>query len=293
MPDFFSTPDNGRAPDGAPRDWSEAFAALPLETPPGDSWLRVVHAHDARKRRGHRAYREHRTTWLIGVASAAVLVMAAWSPLSQWLQDTSADTTSPVVAVTAAPGSRGVAAPVQTPSNTAPEAMRTVAIDSMEKATLDSNADRGSKATVVPHAHSTRAHTARKTAQPAARLAAQPTQTPSQTSAPVTTASIAATIPAPDVQSLQAQSARLEALVAIARDERVGNASSELLSAELDVGIAAVDATLLRDDLDDTRRQQLWQQRVDLLQQLAGVESTARWLAAQGMSNETALVSVD
>ena len=31
---------------------------------------------------------------------------------------------------------------------------------------------------------------------------------------------------------------------------------------------------------------------VDLLQQLAGVEATSRWLAAQGASNDTALVSV-
>lgn len=104
---------------------------------------------------------------------------------------------------------------------------------------------------------------------------------------------VAATEPAVDaIEHLQAQSARLEALVAIARDERVGNASGELLSAELDAGIAAVDASLSQDNLDDSGRKQLWQQRVDLLQQLAGVESTARWLAAQGMSNETALVSV-
>jgi len=292
MPDFFNTTDNGRVPYGAPRDWSEAFAALPQETPSGDSWPRVVHALDARKRRGHRAHRERRTTWLIGLASAAVLVVATWSPLSRWLQDTSADATSPAVAVTAAPGSRGLAAPAQAPSSAAPGTVRTVTIDASEKPALASNADRDSKATVTAPARSARAHAARKTAT---HLAAQPVQPPSQTTtAPIATDRIATTAPATDaVQSLQAQSARLEALVAIARDERVGNASSELLSAELDASIAAVDAELSRDDLADTHRQQLWQQRVDLLQQLAGVESTARWLAAQGMSNETALVSVD
>jgi hypothetical protein len=289
MPDFFNTSDHARVPDGAPRDWGDAFAALPLETPPGDGWSRVVHTLDARKPHGHRARRERRTNWLIGLASAAVLVVAAWSPLSRWLQDTPADAASPAVALTAAPGSRGLAAPVQTPSN--PETVRAAAADAAEKATIAASADRHSRATITSQARSARAH---RTARSAARLAAQPTQAQSPDSAPVTTDSVAATAPATDaVPSLQAQSARLEALVAIARDERVGNASSELLSAELDAGIAAVDAALSRDDLDDTRRQQLWQQRVDLLLQLAGVESTARWLAAQGMFNETALVSVD
>lgn len=289
MPDFFNPPDHARVPDGAPRDWGDAFAALPLEIPPGDGWSRVVHTLDARKPHGHRARREQRTTWLIGLASAAVLVVAAWSPLSQWLQDTPADATSPAVAATAAPGSHGLAAPVPTPSN--PEMTRVVASDPEEKATVVASADRRSTASIASQARSARAH---RTTRSAARLAVQPVQVQSQDSAPVTTDSVAAAIPATDaVPSLQAQSARLEALVAIARDERVGNASSELLSAELDAGIAAVDASLSHDDLDDTRRQQLWQQRVELLQQLAGVESTARWLAAQGMSNETALVSVD
>ena len=94
------------------------------------------------------------------------------------------------------------------------------------------------------------------------------------------------------LQKLKTQSAQLEALVALARDERVANASSELLSSELDSGIAAVDAALAQPNLADARKQELWQQRVDLLQQLAGVEATSRWLAAQGTSNDTALVSV-
>ena len=292
MPDFFDTPDNGYVPDSAPQDWSEAFAALPLETPTRDGWPRIVHTLDAGKRRGHRAHRERRTTWLIGLASAAVLVVAAWSPLSHWLQGTPTDTTSQAVAMNAAPGPRSLVTPVPVPSNAAPETVRTVAIDAAEKRALALSAGRNSKATVTARARGVRTHAARKTAT---QLAAQAVQPPSQTATvPIATDRLATTVPATDaVQSLQAQSARLEALVAIARDERVGNASSELLSAELDAGIAAVDAALSHDDPDDTRRQQLWQQRVDLLQQLAGVESTARWLAAQGMSNETALVSVD
>lgn len=150
MPDFFSTPNNDRVPDGAPRDWSEAFAALPLETPPGDSWSQLIHAQDTRSRRGHRALRERRTTWLIGLASAAVLVVAAWSPLSQWLQDRPTDTTSPAVTVTAAAGSRRLTTPVQTPSNTGLEAARTVAIDTVEKPTVTLHADRDGRATVAP-----------------------------------------------------------------------------------------------------------------------------------------------
>lgn len=95
------------------------------------------------------------------------------------------------------------------------------------------------------------------------------------------------------LQKLKTQSAQLEALVALARDDRVGNASGELLSGELDAGIAAIDAALSQPGLDDARKQELWRQRVNFLQQLAGMEATSRWLAAQGTANDTTLVSVD
>ncbi|GAB3361165.1 hypothetical protein [Lysobacter tyrosinilyticus] len=290
MPDSFNTPDTGRMPDGAPQDWGAAFAALPLATPSDDGWSRIVHSLDAPTRRSHRAYRERRTGWLIGLAGAAVLVMAAWSPLSHWLQGKSSTGTSSAIAAAVTAGSRDVVAPVKASTSTTPDA--TLAVDTVVKPAPASNPDRDGDATAETRA--ARARAVRKTAPPAAHLAMQPAQARPREAPPTTIDGPAATAPViAAIQSLQAQSARLEALVEIARDERVGNASSELLSAELDAGIASVDTSLSNEDLEDSRRQQLWQQRVELLQQLAGVESTARWLAAQGLSNETALVSVD
>lgn len=286
MPDFFNTADSSHAPERAPQDWSEAFAALAPETPPGDGWSRIVHTLDSRKGLGHRAYRERRTTWVIGLASAAVLVMAAWSPLSHWLQDSPTTAASSTVAVKTAPGSREPAASVQIPASAMPD----IAVDATPQPTPAANSGRGSNTALVAQPRPARAHTARKSI----RNKAQPTPAQPPEAASTPTDSIAVTsATSTAIQDLQAQSARLEALVAIARDDRVGTASAELLSAEFDAGIAAVDASLSNDVLDDTQRQQLWQRRVDLLQQLAGIESTARWLAAQGMSSETALVSVD
>jgi hypothetical protein len=136
-----------------------------------------------------------------------------------------------------------------------------------------------------------RSHVASDAATP--RLATAATQQP----APDPDHGVATTTPtardADPLQKLKAQSAQLEALVALARDDRVGNAGLELLSGELDAGIATIDASLSQPDLAAARQQDLWRQRVDLLQQLAGVEATSRWLAAHGTSNDTALVSVD
>lgn len=92
---------------------------------------------------------------------------------------------------------------------------------------------------------------------------------------------------------LQAQSARLEALVALARDDSAGSASTAVITGQLEAGVAAIDAALSDPGLTTDQRTVLWQQRVDALQQLAGVETTKRWLAAQGALYDTALVSVD
>jgi hypothetical protein len=95
------------------------------------------------------------------------------------------------------------------------------------------------------------------------------------------------------LQQLQAQSAQLEALVAMARDDSTGSASGTLLTSELDANIAAIDAALSQPEIIGEQRTSLWQQRVEALQQLAGVETTERWLASQGALYDAALVSVD
>ena len=283
MPDDFA---HTTAMDGAPRSWGEAFASLPMETPDGDGWRRLSNRLDAPVARQRAMRRERRTNWLIGVASAAVLVLAAWSPLSQWLRGDEARP-AVVAAVPDVPGVQGPAAPLRTGPRVAAPAI----IAAVPDRTTASEAPRSQTQVAATHRNTARKHRpqgelARIEQTPATQPVAAGTSTPT---APES-ANTAQTDP---LQQLKAQSAQLEALVALARDERVGNASNALLSGELDAGIAVVDAALSQSDLSPSRRQELWQQRVDLLQQLAGVEATSRWLAAQGASNETLLVSVD
>ena len=54
-----------------PRDWGEAFAALPAETPPADSWARVATRLDARAAPAR---------WPRWLAVAAVLAIAVALP---------------------------------------------------------------------------------------------------------------------------------------------------------------------------------------------------------------------
>ncbi|WP_457096509.1 hypothetical protein [Lysobacter sp. P5_B9] len=294
MPDnSHSGADNG-ALAAAPQDWSAAFAALPMETPPGDGWTQITRRLDAPSSRHRSARRERRTTWLIGMASAAVLVLAAWSPLSRWLQSAGDDTPATAVVATTQ-GLRGPAAPVR-----AEPAETRVAVATSETKAAPDALTQSTRVTTVPshrpHARSARAtpkqpHAASDAATSRLATAATQQPAPGPDRGVATTTTMASD--ADPLQKLKTQSAQLEALVALARDDRVGNAGLELLSGELDAGIATIDASLSQSDLTTTRQQDLWRQRVDLLQQLAGVEATSRWLAAHGTSNDTALVSVD
>ena len=272
---------------GAPEGWREAFAALPPETPPADGWARFSRALDVPGARASAIRREHRMSWAIGFASAAVLVIAAWAPLSGWRQDRRGGP-PPAVAMTEVPGLRGPAAPVRGD----PIVKQVVEKPAVELAVSDLS---------PPPSRQARRNPVRSTRAVAKASRAGSTNSPaiaSTTDRPATgtmaeSIAIAATNDDGDLlQKLKAQSAQLEALVALARDDRVANASSELLSSQLDAGIAAIDATLSQPGLAEARRQELWRQRVDLLQQLAGIEATSRWLAAQGASGEATLVSV-
>jgi hypothetical protein len=92
--------------------------------------------------------------------------------------------------------------------------------------------------------------------------------------------------------ALQQESARLESLLAAARDERVGNAGALLLADALDTQVASIDASLADPAVGDAEREALWQARVDALQQAAGFAGTQRLMAAQGYE-DTLMVSVD
>ena len=101
-----------------------------------------------------------------------------------------------------------------------------------------------------------------------------------------TGAPVAATIP---LDRLIAESARLESLIS-SSDVVSSSASAAVLSLELEERLQQLDARLAAAP-DDAERQSLWQQRVALLRDYAGFESTRRWYAAEGRNLDVALVA--
>jgi hypothetical protein len=95
------------------------------------------------------------------------------------------------------------------------------------------------------------------------------------------------------LEQLHAESARLEALLQYARDGRMASGAAAVMAAEFDTRISAVDTALMQPGLSQERRMQLWHERVDVLRDFAGFESTRRWLAANGQRYDGALVHVD
>jgi len=98
---------------------------------------------------------------------------------------------------------------------------------------------------------------------------------------------------APTLAQLQAESARLEALLRYARDGRVASGTAAVMAAEFDARLSAVDAALMQPGGDPARQATLWRERVEILRASAGFESTRRWLAANGEHYDGALVRVD
>lgn len=201
MPDF--NPPRPRHDVHPPRDWAEAFSALPLETAPADAWERVAAALAA----PHPA-RRGRQPWLLAAAVALLALVAFWR--LQPAPDASAPAGTPRVAQVqpAAAGARG----------------------DIDAATLD---------------------------------------------------------------QLYAESARLEALLQVARDPRVASGTAAAVSMDLDARVAAIDAALMRPGLTPAQQTALWRERVQALRVLTGFESTRRWLAAHGERYDGALVRVD
>lgn len=92
------------------------------------------------------------------------------------------------------------------------------------------------------------------------------------------------------LDALMAESAQLEALVAAASDDGAGSATVAALSLALQDELQLVDGQL-QADAPPERRLALWQQRVALLREVAGLESSRHYLAAQGHNLDLAMVS--
>lgn len=173
----------------APQSWGDAFASLPLEHAPTDSWQRLTSTLDARRR-------SRAPIWLASAAALLVAIALPWQ-LSQ----------------------------------------RSDVVDA-----------RSSSATVATDA---------------------------------------------TLATLHAESAQLEALLQLARDDRVSSGTAAAVAAELDSRVAAIDASLMRPGLSPDQQMSLWRERVEALRTVTGFESTRRWLAANGSRYDGALALVD
>ncbi|MFO1473254.1 MAG: hypothetical protein U1F20_01390 [Lysobacterales bacterium] len=262
-----------------PQDWATAFAALPPEAPPADAlssvFARLPASTPARPRR----------QWWI--AAAAVLALAAVVPLAMNVARHSGagEPRNAGIASTRHSGaSRNPVVALQKPTpGTRPQGPRE-AVGSRRDDGFGTAAVRSGVATpevaMAPVEHST-----------PVRIAKTGThhRKPDRTHK-----SVPASEPADALmEPLYAESARLEALLALARDDRVASASAVALGSDFEARLSAIDAALAQPALTPRRRLELWRERVSALRAYAGFESTRRALAASGERYDAMLVSID
>jgi hypothetical protein len=258
-----------------PSNWGDAFAAVPLESPPASRWSAIDAALGGTD--NVRASPE-RAPWPRRVAWAAVLAALAL-PAALWLRP-------------------GDVAPSRTPfatTSASPAPAAAVVAASPAAATSPAPA-------AIPVQTPPAPSTTLRTHAPAARIARVSTPVardlrPAPQAKPWPRARIATH---EDDASLQAafepyyaESARLERVIASTRDPRVGSGPAASLAGALDAELAAVDARLAQPDLDAGQRLALWHERVDVLRASAEFESQLRLLAVEGDVLDGALVRID
>jgi len=251
-------PDTDR--NDSPTDWSGAFAALPMEAPPPGGWQRMERALDVAPSRQQRRH------WPVWLAAAAIGAIALVPVLHRSGEETPVPPSNELVARKRAPvdTSRPPLAASKRPETrvaTTPEPTPSSAPAQIDDAPLATGADNTSRV-----------------------AAASPNDTAPDPRAAELRQQVA---------GLQAESAQLEALLAIARDDRVASASGAALAVEFDRRIGRIDASLSQPGLDEVDRAALWQARVSTMRELAGIETTQRWLLSSGERYDGALVSVD
>lgn len=281
MPD--ASDPRGRAPFG----WGDAFAALPLEPAPADAWARVAARLDARaaptslapatvaaRHPGRRRFA--RTAGWLGAATAAALALVVAWPRHDAPQAVPASNEA-ATAASIVPAPDAASAPSTATTSPAPAIDPALAVgnnaprNDATAIALPKVVEAARKPRIASRDASAHGGTSRSKEAPAAGAhAADGTQ----------------------LDALYAESARLEALLALARDDRVASASATVLASALDAQVAGIDARLAQPGLDAAQRNALWQARVDALRQAAGFESTQRVLASQG-DGGALLVSVD
>lgn len=254
----------------SPASWDDAFAAFPQEAPDAGAWQRL------QARLPAAATPRVRVRWPLWLAAAASLGLVVALPL--WM-------------------SREAAIDAPAPTTNAPSAVtpRSASANSRQLASVSTPAPRG-QADNLPApegsviATSKAGSTRRQSNAPRIAPAQRPIRTVAEPGGATRLAQ--SDQPTQRIESLYAESAQLEQLLAMVRDERVASGASAALSSDLDDRVAGIDAALTQADLDPADRDRLWQQRVDAMQQLVGIETT-RVLAARGESFNASLVSID
>lgn len=308
-------------PRPQPGDWNAAFAALPLEPAPAEAWSRLAArlpaATHARAKPGMPMPRRRRAV-VGGLAAAAAIAFAlpmAWrlgTPEPMRVQapvGVAAQPDAPSRAGHPAGGRAAVAVPrAMDASHAVTGAERrlsaatgmSIAAAPTANAVADDNhndtmraAGGAREAPVLPA--SPRA-ALRGASPPASRGDAVASSRPVAPSQPVAASTDSDAAPPTDdaarLVALREESARLEALVAYARDDRLTSAPAAVLSATLDDRVRLIDTALMQPDLDASDRASLWGERVGALQELASLAGTQRWLAAHGASMD-AVARVD
>lgn len=248
----------------SPASWGDAFAALPQDTPEAGGWQRL------QVRMPTTTATRVRRRWPLWLGAAAALGLVVALPLRMLPQGGSADS----AAVQEASTGRPSAQPAQASS---PIATRPTLI--------------ASSAAMQPV---TTPLLGRKKPRPANQVA--PSQRPIRTIAEpagATRLATSDTSPTNELELLYAQSAQLEGVLAMVRDDHVSSGTSAALGDGLDAQVASIDAALMRSDLSHAEQVALWRQRVEALRALASFEGTQRWLASQGGRDEGQLVVVD
>ena len=252
--------------------WSDAFAALPLESPSASRWPQIAARLDAPARPARKP-----RYWL---ALAAGLCALAALPLAWTLRDAGNDDDArsavATIAIVAAPRIDPPSAaridPVAETSADIPAAAPTVAISPTPSTTDTARATQRSE-------------------RRDRRLAA--TEAVTATTHLESAAVAAGDAPERTLESLYAASTQLETLLALARDTRVESGPAAALAGALDADLATIDAQLAQPNLPNAERLSLWQARVETLQASAGFESQLRLIAAHGGQLDGALVSID
>lgn len=269
--------------------WSDAFAALPLESPDAGALQRLQRA--AARRRAPR--------WPAWASMAAVLALAAVLPW-QSLRPAPGKETRPVPAAAkpagaAATGDATVA--ITQPRRAASPQPRGVSHQAETAAALPTAQRAASTIAGLRRPdHADRVRLRARAAVPAvadAQAGASPPARLTSSSAPGQPSAGGERSIDAQLEPLYAESARLEALLALARDDRVATGASAALTSAYEAQVASIDAALREPALPGGARSTLWQQRVDALRQFAGFESTQRALAASGERYDAMLVSID